>query len=259
MARRNNVPGIPTFAGLVAEGWALFRRDSDLLIRVAGPFIFLPAFALTLLVAPFPMPDDAIADAPARAQAWMTAVDGWMGDYGLGCVLAYFVTYYGIALVYCLMLDPARPTVGQAMRRAIRLYPRFLLATMVASVPAGAGMYLLLLPGLGLMSRFMLTGPALVAEAPVGALAAVGRSWRRTRRAQLSLLGATAFVYLAAMLAGQPFLLLATWLGQGGANPLGVAIADAVAAAVASAAQVAGALIAVVAYRRLGPGRSGAK
>ena len=105
------------------------------------------------------------------------------------------------------------------------------------------------------MSRFLLAGPTLVAEAPVGALAAVGRSWRRTRPAQLALLGATAFIYLAAMLGGQPFLLLGTWLGGGGANPLGVALVDALAAAVASAAQLAGALVAVVAYRRLGPAR----
>lgn len=247
--------GRPTFAGLIAECWALFRRDADLLVRIAGLFIFLPTYAVTLLVAPFPLPDDKIADTQARAQAWMTALDGWMGDYGLGCVLAFLVTYFGIALVYCLMLDPDRPTVGQALKRALRLYPRFLLAMLVVQVPAGAGMYLLLLPGLWLMSRFLLAGPTLVAEAPVGALAAVGRSWRRTRPAQLALLGATAFIYLAAMLGGQPFLLLGTWLGGGGANPLGVALVDALAAAVASAAQLAGALVAVVAYRRLGPAR----
>jgi hypothetical protein len=120
------------------------------------------------------------------------------------------------------------------------------------SIPAGAGMYILLLPGLWLMSRFMLAGPILFAQGPVGAMAAVGRSWRMTRPAQFPLLGAILTVYLAAILAGQPFMLLAHWLGdEGGRNPLGVAIVDAFAAGVAMLTQIAGALIAIAAYRRL--------
>lgn len=246
----------PSFAGLIVEAWGLFRHDADLLVRVAGLFLFVPGYALVLLVAPFPLPDADIADTQARAQSWMAALDGWMADYGLGCTLAYLVTYFGIALVYGLLLDPARPTVGQALARTLRLFPRYLLAMLVVAIPAGAGMYVLLLPGLWLMSRFMLAGPIIVAEAPVAALAAVGQSWQRTRRAQWALLGATAMLYLAAMLAGQPFLMLATYLrDSAGASPLIVALADAVAAAVAAAAQLGGALVAVVAYRRLAPAR----
>ncbi|WP_232474290.1 hypothetical protein [Sphingomonas sp. MA1305] len=246
----------PSFAGLLTDAWALFRRDADLLLRAAGLFLFVPSYALVLLVAPFPMPDATIADAQARAQSWMTAVDGWMGDYGLGCTLAYLATYFGIALLYVLLLDSARPTVGQGLLRTLRLFPRFLLAMLVVAIPSGAGLWLVLLPGLWLMSRFLLAGPILVAEAPVGALAAVGRSWRRTRRAQLALLGATAFLYLAAMLAGQPFLMFATYLGEGAqGQPIAVAMVDALAAAVATAAQLGGAMIAVAAYRRLAVAR----
>lgn len=242
-----------TLAALLSDGWALFRRDADLLLRVAGLFLFLPTYALLLLVGPLPMPDQAIADTSARAQAWMTQLDAWVSDYGLGSVGAYAITYFGLALVFCLFLDPARPTVVQAARRAGLLFPRFILAMVVVSIPAGAGMYLLLLPGLWLMSRFMLAGPILFAEAPVGAIAAVGRSWRMTRPAQLSLLGALVTVYLAALLAGQPFMLLARWLGGegGGGNPIGIAIVHALAAGVAMLTQLAGGLIAVAAYRRL--------
>nr|WP_277998632.1 hypothetical protein [Sphingomonas liriopis] len=241
---------------MLSEAWALFRRDADVLLRVASLFFFLPTYALLLLVGPLPMPDAAIEDTSVRAQAWMTALDAWVGDYGLGSVGAYAITYFGLAMVFCLFLDPERPTVGVAAQRAGRLFPRFLLAMVVVSIPAGAGMYILLLPGLWLMSRFMLAGPILFAQPGTGAMAAVGRSWRMTRRAQLSLLGGLVTVYLAALLAGQPFMLLARWLGDtgagaGGANPVGVAIVHALAAGVAMLTQLAGALIAVAAYRRL--------
>ncbi len=241
-----------TLAGLLADGWALFRRDADLLLRIAGLFFFLPTYALLLLVGPLPLPDAAITDATARAQAWMTALDTWVGDYGLGSVGAYAITYFGLAVVFCLFLDPVRPTAGEAMGRAARMFPRFILAMVVVSIPAGAGMYILLLPGLWLMSRFMLAGPILFAESPTGAMAAIGRSWRMTRSCQLALLGAIVTVYLAALLAGQPFMLLARWLGgEGGANPAGVAIVHAFAAGVAMLTQLAGALVAIAAYRRL--------
>lgn len=241
-----------TLAALLGDAWGLFRRNADLLLRVAGMFVFVPTYALLLLVGPLPMPDDAIADTQARAQAWMTALDTWVGDYGLGSVVAYAITYFGLAVLFCLFLDPAQPTVGEAIARAGRRFPRFILAMVVVSIPAGAGMYILLLPGLWLMSRFMLAGPILFAEPECGAMAAVGRSWRLTRRGQLGLLGAVVTIYLAAILAGQPFMLLSHWLGgEAGGNPFGIAIADACAAAVATLTQLAGGLVAIAAYRRL--------
>ena len=241
-----------TLAALLNDAWALFRRDADLLLRVAGLFFFVPTYALLLLVGPLPLPDAKIADTQARAQAWMTALDGWVGDYGLGSVGAYAITYFGLAVVFCLLLDATRPTVGMAVQRAGRRFPRFILAMVVVSIPAGAGMYILLLPGLWLMSRFMLAGPLLFAQPQLGAMQAVGRSWRMTRPAQLSLLGAIVTVYLAAILAGQPFMLLSRWLGgEGGGNPFGVALVEALAAGVATLTQLAGALIAVAGYRRL--------
>lgn len=241
-----------TLAALLGDAWAMFRREADLLLRVAGLFFFLPTYALLLLTAPLPMPDEKIANTQARAQAWMAALDGWVGDYGLGSVGAYAITYLGLAVIFCLFLDGERPTLGVAIQRAARRFPRFILAMVVVSIPAGAGMYVLLLPGLWLMSRFMLAGPILFAEPQHGAMQAVGVSWRMTRRGQLGLLGAIVTIYLAAILAGQPFMLLSHYLGgEGGGNPGGVALADALAAGVAMLTQLAGGLVATAAYRRL--------
>lgn len=240
------------FASLLRDAWAIFRKDRDLLLRVAGVFFFVPAFALVLFVPPTPAPDTAIADRQAQAEAWVTALQGWVGNYGLGCAIAYLVGYIGLAVVFALYLDDRRPTVAEAMRRTAVIFPRFFLAMLVISIPTGAAMYLLLLPGLYLMSRFFLTGPIVIADQSVGALGAIARSWQRTRRAQFALLGVVAFVYLAGMLMGQPFLLLGQWLaGKGGNNPVAVAITCALAGFVAMAAQLASALLGVAAYRRL--------
>ncbi|MDE0878053.1 MAG: hypothetical protein OSB00_05200 [Sphingomonas bacterium] len=240
------------FALLLRDAWAVFRRDRDLLLRIAGVFFFLPSFVLVLFVPPTPAPDPSIADRQAQAEAWMTALEGWLGDYGLGCAIAYLVGYMGLAILYTLYLDRARPTVGGALHRAVRNFPRFFLAMLVVSLPTGAAMYLLLLPGLWLMSRFFLTGPIVIADDRTSALRAIGQSWRATRRAQWSLLGVVALVYLSGMLMGQPFLLLGEWLArQGAANPVVGAITGAAAAGVAMAAQLASALLAISAYRRL--------
>lgn len=240
------------FAQLLRDAWALFWRDRDLLLRVAGVFFFLPSFLLVLFVPPTPAPDPLITDREAQAQAWMTALQGWLSDYGLGSFAAYVTGYLGLAILFALYLSAGHPTLAEAIKRAFQHFPRFFLAMLVVAIPTGAGMYLLLIPGLWLMSRLFLTGPTILAEPRTSALGAVARSWRATRQAQWSLLGVVALVYLSGMLVGQPFLMLGEWLTkQGAVNPVANAITGGAAAAVAMAAQLASALIAVSAYRRL--------
>lgn len=239
------------FAGVVTDAWSLFRRDSDLLLRIAGPFLFLPPFALTLFVPPMPMPDAAITDREVQAQQWADAVSHWVGGYGLGFCAAYLLVYFGLATIMALYLDPTRPDLRTALRRAIGIYPRFLLAMIVVSIPAGLGMWLVI-PGLYILGRTMLTAPALLAEPERGAWSAVKRSLTLSRGSGLTLMGLAAFVYLIGLLGGQPFMMLDTWMrSTGAANPVAVAIVDAAAAAVAMITQLALALIAIAAYRRL--------
>ena len=239
------------FAGVVADAWGLFRRDSDLLLRVAGPFMFLPAFALTLFVPPMPMPDGTITDREAQAQQWADAVTNWVGGYGIGFGGAHLLVYFGVAVVMALYLDPARPDLRGAMRRALSIYPRFVLAMILVSIPAGLGMWLVI-PGLYILGRTMLTAPALLADAGTGAWTAIRRSLSLTRGSGLTLMGLAAFVYLVGLLGGQPFMLLDTWMRSTGApNPVAVAVVDAAASTVAMITQLALALMAVSVYRRL--------
>lgn len=39
---------------VLGDAWTILRREGDLVVRLAAPFVFLPAFAVQLLVAPPP-------------------------------------------------------------------------------------------------------------------------------------------------------------------------------------------------------------
>ncbi|WP_374295587.1 hypothetical protein [Sphingomonas sp.] len=236
---------------VLRDAWALFRRDRDLLLRIAGVFHFLPALALALLVPEPPMPERGAEVGEARTEAWMEALSVWGAAHGGWYLLAYAIGFLGTGAMLVLYLVPGE-TLGQALTRAARLWPRFLLAMVLVSLPTGAGMLLWIVPGLYVAGRLLVTGPALVAEGRMSATGALRRSFTLSRGAGLALMGLAAVTYLGGFLAGQPFLWLGDWLsGQESGNPIGVAVVEACAAAVVAATAVAQALIAVVAYRRL--------
>jgi hypothetical protein len=238
---------------IVADALILFRRDRELLLGIAGLFWFLPAYALLLLIpAAPPLPGSAGVGTP-EADARMAALAQWLTAHGGWYLLAAAIGAWGTATVYALYLDRARPDVREALALGAALWPRFMLLSVLIGVMTVAGLALWILPGLYLLGRFMPSGPALVAERPVGALDAVGRGFSLTRGAGLPLMGVSAATLGLGWFAPQPLLALDTWLRAqpGGANPVALATVDALAAAVTALAAVATALIAVAAYRRL--------
>ncbi|PAX09437.1 hypothetical protein [Sphingomonas lenta] len=234
---------------VLAEAWALFRRDRDWLLAVAGPFLFLPSFALALFVPAWPAaPDGAGQARDARLLAWADGFTAWAGEHGVWYVLAYLVTAFGTAALYAAYLDRASDSVRDALGRAGALLPRYLFAAILVAIPVGAGLFLWILPGVYLMGRTMLTGPALLAERPIAAATAVARSFSLTSGAGLPLMALAAITMLVGVVAGQPFLALKD---TAGASPLTVAIGAAGVAGVSMLTGLAQALIAVSAYRRL--------
>lgn len=235
---------------VLAEAWALFRRDRDWLMRLAAPFLFLPPFALQLLVPnwpPAPVGDDA-AGREQRMLAWADLFAAWAREHGGWYILAYAFAAFGSAAVYAAYLDPRAPDIRSALARAGSLLPRYLLAVLLVAIPTGAGLFLWILPGLYVMGRFMLAGPALVAEQPLSATGAVGRAFSLSRGAGLPLMALAALLLLGGFLAAQPFALLDLRAGESRAAG---ALAAAGLAAVSMLTNIAQALVAVVVYRRL--------
>jgi hypothetical protein len=234
---------------VLADAWALFRRDRDWLLRVAGPFLFLPAFALALLVptAPVALLSGGTSEAEALARAAKLA--DWMRAHGGWHLLANGMALFGAAALQSAYLDRHAPDVGAALGRAGGLLPRYLLAMLIVAVPTGAGLYLWVLPGLYVMGRTMLVGPVLVAERPVSALGAVVRSFALSRGRGLPLMALAATTVLGSLIVAQPFAALDL------AAERSVVAAVIEAAGMGAAAMLAGiaqVLIAVGAYRRLG-------
>jgi hypothetical protein len=243
-------------AGIVAEARGLWRRDGALLAPLSGLFLFLPQFALLLLVPPLPPVDRA-----AGPEGWGKLLEPWVQTYGGWYVVGTLVAQFGALAVVSLYMPPV-PTLGRAMARAGLLLPRALLAGLLVTFPCGVALLLSLsvpllpavvVPGiLYVLARTTLAGAVILAERPIGAAQALTRSWRLTAGRGLPV----AMLVGAILVGGQVLGAIVVGLERGvrassAANPVLLAIVDATAAGVTWAAATALALVQVVLYRRL--------
>lgn len=240
-------------AGVLRDAWAMWRGDGDLLLRVAGLFLFLPQFA-TLLLLPAMPPLAVTAEMTEAAQrALAERIVAWVSVYGGWYLLGALIVQAGTLIVLVAYLGRNRPDLRGAIGRAVQLFPRYLLAMILVGLPLGLGVLtlVLLLPGLYVLGRMIALGPILVAERPIGVARAVARSWALTRGHGLSLAGLVSLTILGGALLSAPFTLIDKGLRAAAPNVVAITLADAGAAAIASAALLATALIQIAAYRRL--------
>jgi hypothetical protein len=247
---------------IYADAWAGWRRDWAVLTAVAGVFVFLPQLALLLLVPDAPDSSTVTGTDPndPSMQAYMTALQGWVGHYGLLYLAVVVAALYGQFALVAVYLAPGRPAVGAALGTALRLFPRLLLASVVWALPLGLiGMIVMRLPFLILpifalvLARTMLVGPAILAARPIGAVAAIGRSFVLTRGNMLLLASVVLSVTLAQYLVAMPFVALDQWMAKNAPNPIARLIVDSTAAGVVALGAIAMALVQVAAWRRLSP------
>lgn len=158
-----------------AEMVALARANSSILLAIAGAFLFLPSLAGSFFMQP--MEPLAQGATPAEAFARLTEFVG--ANAAPQLVLLLFSTL-GQALLYAVLLDRSRPSVGDAFPLALRLFLPLLLVNIVVNLLVGAGLFLLVVPGLYLLGRTLLSAPALVAERRGNPFAAIGRSFALT-------------------------------------------------------------------------------
>ncbi|HWK37177.1 hypothetical protein [Sphingomonas sp.] len=249
-------------AALLRDGWALWRRDRALLLPLVGLAIFLPRLALQLLVPQWPMPEKGATGEEAM-RAWSDAFAGWVGSYGGWYVAALLIGLWGVLAVVTLYLDRNRPTVVGAAGRALALLPRYILVTVLIGLPTGGLLSLalampllmiaVLAPLFYVYARTTLAAAVLAGEAPIGAVAAIARSWRLTRGHGWTLAWLLAGLMLSAAVIGGAVLAIGGLGGGSGdqVHPVLVGLTAAVAVAIESAATLATALVGVAAYRRL--------
>lgn len=243
-------------AGVLADAWRMWKRDRELLLGVGGFFLFLPQLVVLALV---PDPPILTASEPNEqaVSAWTNLMSQWFANYGLIVVASILCAAFGALLIFVLYLRRGRPKLKDALPAALWLLPRYLLVSVLASLPiAVIAMptlaFLLLIPVLYALGRMMLAGAALVAEQPLGAVAAVKRSVELTRGYGLVFAGIAVVLLLGGHLVPYPFIALGRMLdGAPIANPVSAALLDCLAAATAAFVTMATILIEVALYRRL--------
>jgi len=238
------------YTAILADAWARFRRDRDLLIRVAAPFLFLPALALELLVPAPPGRTTVAGGDDAALLAWADTFGTWLQANGHWYLLAYAVQTFGAGAVLSLYLPGMGRDARGALARAASLLPRLLMAALLVALPAGAGLLLWVLPGLYVLGRTMAAAPALAAEAPIGAAAAVARAIGLSRGAGLVLAAVAGTVLMIGYAAALPFAMVSAGAGADGPTVAGT-LAALGGAAVTSATTLANVLVSISAYRML--------
>lgn len=245
-----------SFAAIFADARAAWQRDGAVLLPLVGLGLFLPQYAVQLLLPGLPAAPEGRDEAAMRG--WMEAVQGWAGSYGGWYLLAPLIALFASLTIFALYLRRDRPTLGGALRRALGLFPRYLLASILVSLPMGALLSMTLAvpmllivaaaPIFYIYGRTMLMGPVIVAEAPVGAVAAIARSWALTKGNGMVLATAYAAIFLVPGLIGSIALAIG---GAGGGNPVIVAIGAGIACLTTAGAAALLALVQVSLYRRL--------
>ena len=250
-----------TLTALLRDAWQSWRRDWEVLVGVAGPFVFLPALALLLLVPDAPVvPAGADPAVPASFGKYPEAMADWLLTYGPWIIAAQFVSIYGQFAMVGLYLSDAQANVGTALLAALRRLPSLMLALIIVAIPTTlvAAFFVVapvLLPGamiaiVLITARALLVMPVLHAESPIGAFAAVIRSLRATHGSTLMLATTVLTIYLAIHLLSWPFFALDHWLVKE-PNPVARTVFDSVQAAMFALAAITMALVQVAAYRRL--------
>ena len=225
---------------------AMFRGHSELLLAVAGVFLFLPSLLSHLLI-PEPM----------ISERGVAALEQFVAHYRANFRTIFLLslpTALGQAAILALLLDAARPTVAMALRKGLMLLPGFVLLNILVNFTVAFGLLLFILPGLYLIGRTYAAAAALVAENQPNPLRAYGRGIAITRGNGWRVLGMLAImvvigIILSAALTsvvGVVFALLA--------SPEASEVATAIAAAATDMLiALALTLFAAALYRALAP------
>ena len=230
----------------LAEARALWRRDHDLLVRIALPFILIPSLALQLLVPP-PL---AVPAGTGLSEAFRLQSQ-FAGEHAGAYLLAAAVIEYGHAALVAFYLDPRATDMRGLLWRAAAAWPRFVLLGILIEF-ATLGGILFFVAG-----RLLPAGAALIAGPRRSTVGAARRALRLTAGETLTTSALAAGLIAARLLLLWPFAGMDGWLRDLSApNPVALAIVDAAGAGVTMLVTIAGVLVAVVLYRALS-GREG--
>ncbi len=242
--------------GVFLDAWAMWRRDRNILLAIAGFFLFMPQLAGLLFVPDRPalVAKSGATNAPVDAQEQAQAIVDFFTRHAPLLVTINLMTVFGVLVMLMIYLDAGRRDVGAVLLAALRRLPAYFLLTLIVEAAAALGLMIiyLLIPALYLVGRLLLAGP-IFAGAGVGPLDAVARSFRMTRGRGLVLAGFATLILFTGLLLPLPAIALGDVLDRAPlANPVSALIIDGIAAALITVAMLGGVLVRIALYRRIG-------
>ncbi|KQM95453.1 hypothetical protein ASE70_01720 [Sphingomonas sp. Leaf22] len=235
----------------VRDAVAIWRRDRDVIVAVAGVFFFLPNLALSLLLTTAQTQVSVGAAGAADERAMLAVMQAQLIDNAPWFGLQLLVELIGIAVLLTLLLDSTRPTVGEALRSVARRLPVLVAATLLVNAAKTVGLLLLVLPGLYVIGRVFVVMPVLVAEPERRFGDAMSRALALTRGHVLQLLSLSALLYFGGQLIALLLTNTASAVSRSGGNPVTMAMLATAIAFVGAAMSTAFALVRATVYRRL--------
>ncbi len=230
---------------------AMLRANGEILAVIAGLFFFVPSLLAGLIGGVPPEPSAGTAPEEVLRQ---------MGDYFRPLLpwlaLSMIAALVGSLAIWRLLLTRGGTSVGAALSGAFGLFLPYLLASLLAGLVSGIGFLLLIIPGIYLTIRLILTGPHMASHGIGNPIEGLKGSWEITRGNVLSLLlflvivvlvGAIIMVIIQTVLGGAFALILP----EGLANTLGQVVEALLGAALSL---VLGVMYAAI-YRQLTPQR----
>ncbi len=235
--------------------------NREVLAAVAGVFFLLPGLASVIFLSDFQAELMANLSDPAGAERIMAGMSGPLILFGL---LSFALQSVGYLALLALLTDKTRPTVGEALRLAIRALPTVLGATLVFFGGYMAAVLVLAVLGAGLAKisgldaivvltvfaliagvvyasiRFSLILPVVMIEQVRGPVRALARSWRLTQGNSLRLFGfflLLAVVYFVIIMV-VTMIAMALAVGIAGQGKLSMLIGGVISGVVGAAANV---------------------
>lgn len=241
-----------TSRGVLADAATLWRAERELLVALTGAFFVVPMLGAVLLLSGL---DLSASQDPEKFRETLSA---FYAAHLLPIIAINLTIDFGSFAVFNLYLQGGRRTLGEVLLLTLKRFGAFFVLNLIAGLLYSFGLWLLVIPGLFILVRTWLAGPALAANPGAGIFGAFREGWMRSRGAAgFVLLGLGGMVlFLAFGLVIITGGILGTLAGLVGGATVIAPIAYLITALFGGAAWAALALIRVSAYR-LGAPRQG--
>lgn len=183
-----------TSRGVFTDAVTLWRAERELLVALAGLFFVVPMLGAVLLVSTLDLSAAAADPDKMRAALGAFYTTNWLPILAISLAMDF-----GSFAIFNLFLQGGGRTLGEVLLLALKRFPAFFVLNTLAGLLFSFGFSMFVVPGLFILARTWLAGPAYAAAPEQGILAAYRQGWLRSAGLSgFALLGLTSMVMFVA-------------------------------------------------------------